>query len=135
VGHLRAGLVARNLREPSFETPEPSVSLTLDRQVRAGVAWDVDGGKTMVACDVDLTRTDAALGPQRHVAIGGERWWADHRLGTRAGLRIDTVDDAQPVGSAGVSVRVTPSWYVDGQITHGAASSDRSWGVALRFAY
>jgi hypothetical protein len=141
VKHLRAGLLVRNLREPEFETTEPGIALSLDRQVRAGVAWDFGAGTaagpgtTVVACDVDLTETEGVLGPQRHVAVGGERWWLQRRLGTRAGLRVNTIDDAQPSVSAGVSVGVTASLFVDGQISRGSDDHDRAWGVSLRFAY
>jgi F plasmid transfer operon, TraF, protein len=135
IGRLRAGLVARNVWEPAFDTDAPGVSISLDRQVRAGVAWYGSSLSTVVACDVDLTRTSSAAKPRRHVAIGGEHWWAGRRFGARAGLRLNTIDEAHPAGSAGASVGLTSSVFLDAQLTHGGSSADRSWGVGVRFAY
>ena len=138
VRNVRAGLLVRNLREPEFETVEEGVALSLDRQVRAGVAWQSTSEATTVACDVDLTTSHSPFGPQRHVSLGGEQWFpwfGPRRLAARAGLRLKTVDDVAPIGSAGVSVRLTASLYADGQITRGGEARDRSWGIALRFAY
>lgn len=141
VRNVRAGLLVRNVLEPEFETVEPDVAeqhvaVALDRQVRAGAAWQSTSSATTVACDVDLTKTETVFGTRRHVAIGGEHWFGARRLGARAGLRLNTIDDdAEPVGSAGVSVRMTASFYLDGQLTRGGDDRDRSWGISLRFAY
>jgi hypothetical protein len=130
---VRAGLIVRNLREPEFDTPIDGIALTLERQARAGVAWH--GESATVAVDVDLLETQSVLGPRRHVAVGGEQWFANRRLGARAGFRLNTVENALPAGSAGVSVRLTSSIFADAQITRGSSERDRSWGISLRYAY
>jgi hypothetical protein len=134
-GRTRAGLVIRNVTEPEFDaTADGRVALPLQRQVRAGVAFQATD-TTILSVDVDLTRTDTELGVRRHVAVGGERWWFARRLGLRGGFRVNTVDDADPVASAGVSVGLTPSVSVDSFVTRGASQSDRAWGVSGRLAF
>jgi hypothetical protein len=130
---VRAGVNVRNLREPEFDTLMDGVAVTLERQARAGVAWH--GESTVVAVDVDLLETDSVLGPRRHVAIGGEQWFANRRFGARAGFRLNTIENALPAGAAGVSVRLTSSIFADAQITRGASDRDRGWGISLRYAY
>jgi hypothetical protein len=130
---VRAGLSVRNLREPEFDTLMDGVALTLERQARAGVAWH--GESSIVAVDVDLLETESVLGPRRHVAIGGEQWFASRRVAARAGFRLNTTENAFPTGAAGVTVRLTSSIFADAQITRGASERDRGWGIALRYAY
>jgi F plasmid transfer operon, TraF, protein len=130
---VRAGLIVRNLLEPEFDTPVEGSTLTLERQARAGVAWH--GESSTVAVDVDLLETESVLGPRRHVAFGGEQWFADRRIAARAGFRLNTVENALPTGTAGVSVRVTSSIFADAQVTRGASDRDRGWGISLRYAY
>jgi hypothetical protein len=130
---VRAGVIVRNLREPEFDTLWDGVSLTLERQARAGVAWH--GESSTVAVDVDLLETESVLGPRRHVAIGGEQWFANRRVAARAGFRLNTTENALPAGAAGVSVRLTSSIFADAQITRGASDRDRGWGISLRYAY
>lgn len=136
-GAVRAGLTVRNATEPGFDAAPLRgrvTTLTLQRQVRAGVAWQATG-ETMLSADVDLTRTDTELGERRHVAVGGERWFARRRLGVRAGLRVNTLDDADPVASAGVSVGVTPSVFIDSFVARGARRADRAWGLGGRLTF
>lgn len=136
-GQLRAGLVIRNTTEPEFETRPVGTretSLMLQRQVRAGVAW-LGILDTTLSADVDLTRTDTELGERRHVAFGAERWFVRKRVGVRGGFRVNTIDDVDPVGSAGVSISVTPTVYIDTFITRGASRADRAWGVGGRLAF
>jgi len=130
---VRAGLIVRNLREPEFDTLMQGVALTLERQARAGVAWH--GESSIVAVDVDLLETESVLGPRRHVAVGGEQWFANRRVAARAGFRLNTIENAFPTGAAGVTVRLTSSIFADAQITRGASERDRGWGIALRYAY
>jgi hypothetical protein len=130
---VRAGLNVRNLREPEFDTPIDGIELTLERQARAGVAWH--GESSIVAVDVDLLETASVLGPRRHVAIGGEQWFANRRVAARAGFRLNTVENALPAGAAGVTVRLTSSIFADAQVTRGASDRDRGWGISLRYAY
>ncbi len=96
---VRAGVIVRNLREPEFDTLMDGVALTLERQARAGVAWH--GESSIVAVDVDLLETQSVLGPRRHVAIGGEQWFANRRVAARAGFRLNTTENALPAGAAG----------------------------------
>jgi hypothetical protein len=134
VGPFSAGLVIRNLREPSFDAPSHPDALKLDRQIRAGVAWKFPQSPTTVSVDADLTRTETALAPERHLAFGAEHTLVP-RLQVRGGFRVNTIDDARPAGSAGVSVAVTPSLWLDAQITHGGDLADRSWGLSARFGF
>jgi hypothetical protein len=130
---VRAGVIVRNLREPEFATLMDGVALTLERQARAGVAWH--GESSVVAVDVDLLETQSVLGPRRHVAIGGEQWFANRRVAARAGFRLNTTENALPAGAAGVTVRLTASIFADAQVTRGASDRDRGWGISLRYAY
>jgi hypothetical protein len=130
---IRVGLVARNLRQPGFETPQ-GTRLALQRQVRAGVAWLATDALTL-ALDADLTRSVAAPGDTRNLAAGAEAWWWDRRLGTRAGARVDTAGAGRPVGTAGVSAGLARWVWVEGQISRGGPAADRSWGVALRAGF
>jgi hypothetical protein len=134
VGQFRAGLVVRNLRQPSFDAPSHPDALRLERQVRAGVAWQVAETKTLVSCDVDLTRTETEIDVRRHAAFGAEHL-LNPRLAIRGGFRVNTVDDARPAGSAGVSVAVRSSIWVDAQVTRGARLADRAWGIAARIGF
>lgn len=136
-GTVRAGLVVRNVTEPDFDTApvrDRVTTLTLRRQARAGLAWQA-AQDTTISADVDLTRTDTELGERRHVAVGAERWFVKRRLGVRGGIRVNTLDDADPVGSAGVSVGVTPSVFIDSFISRGASHADRAWGLSGRLTF
>ena len=65
----------------------------------------------------------------------GGQWFANRRIGARAGFRVNTAENALPAGSVGVSVRLTSSIFAEGQITRGASERDRAWGISLRYAY
>jgi hypothetical protein len=134
-GQLSVGLVASNLREPAFDAPGHPDALQLDRHVRAGLAWQFSQSPTVLAVDVDLTRTyNTGLDAQQHVAVGAEHQ-LHPRLTVRGGFRVNTVDNAFPAGSAGVSVAVRSSIWLDAQITHGTRLADRSWGLSARFGF
>jgi hypothetical protein len=130
---VRVGLVARNLREPGFDTPQ-GTRLTLERQVRAGAAWMV-ANRVTVALDADLTRTATPLGDRRHVAAGAEAWWWNRRFATRVGVRRSTTGEGDPVGTAGVSVGAATWLWIEGQMTRGGSAPDRAWGVGLRAGF
>jgi hypothetical protein len=134
VGQFRTGLVARNLRQPSFDAPSHPDALRLDREVRAGVAWRSAESSTTVSCDVDLTRTETELEVRRHVAFGAEHV-LHSRLAIRGGFRVNTVNDARTAGSAGVSVAVRSSIWLDAQVTRGVRLADREWGIAARVGF
>ena len=130
---VQAGVIVRNLLEPDFDTAALSLEVTMERQARVGVAWR--GASSTVAVDVDLLETQSVLGPRRHLAMGGEQWFANRRLAARAGFRLNTTENALPAGTFGASVRLTSSIFADAQVTRGASDRDRGWGVALRYAY
>jgi len=102
--------------------------------VRAGVAWQVPQSSTTVACDVDLTRTETARDVRRHVAVGVEQALTP-RLTVRGGFRVNTIDDARPAGSAGLSVAVRSSIWIDAQVTSGGHLADRAWGLSARMGF
>jgi hypothetical protein len=132
-GRWRAGLTARNLVAPSFDTTIAGEEVSTSRQVRAGVAFLPREGTTL-ALDADLTRTDTSVGDRRQLALGAEQVIVPRVL-VRGGLRLSTVDDVRPAGSVGASVGVTSSIWVDAHATSGGRHADRGWGVSLRFAY
>jgi hypothetical protein len=137
-GHFRAGLVARNLTEPTFAAPAGRAEIAvLERHVRLGVAW-ADGWpatpRTIVAFDADATRTTHATGDRRDVAAGLERWLAARRVGVRGGVRASTVGDARPVGSIGGSLAVRSGMYVDAYVAKGT-HEDHAWGIGARVTF
>jgi hypothetical protein len=129
-GRWRAGLTARNLVAPSFDTPTPDVSLACSRQARAGLAFLPRAGTTL-AVDADLTRTDAWPVRDRQVAVGVEQVVAP-RLTLRGGFRVSTIDDLRPAASIGGAVALTSSIWLDAQATRGSREGGHSWAVGLR---
>ena len=131
---VRVGLVARNLRQPSFETLDGS-TFNLDRHVRAGLSVRTVAG-LLVAADVDLhSRTDAIDGRRRNVALGAEHWFGQW-LGVRGGVRTNLeAEDPQMIHAVGISFAVASGVYLDGQITRSRDSAERGWGVAARFGF
>ena len=132
---LRVGLVARNLRRPSLETPGGG-GVRLARRVRAGLALRTVAG-LLLAADLDLTRArpDAPGGVRRNAAAGAEHWFGQW-LGVRGGARVN-LEAAEPrlVGAVGLSVALTSGVYLDGQLTRGREASERGWGVAARVGF
>jgi hypothetical protein len=141
VGTVRAGLTARNLRQPEFPVAGGSQSVSLNRQVRLGVALVPRSrpsgahGPFTVAADLDLTKSSLGSKPQKELALGGEYWWAAGRLGTRGGLRLNTLGDRDPVGSAGITVGLSRSIFVEGQMTKGLKNAGHNWGVTARVTF
>lgn len=142
-GHVRLGLVVRNLREPRFASAA-GVEATLARQARLGVAvtprghaaaYATDPGGLIVAADVDLTRTATPLGDRRNLAVGVERWWAGRRIGARAGARGSLVDRVRPVATAGVSVGIVRGVFVEAAATRGHRDGDRGWAIGMRAGF
>ncbi len=137
-GHVRLGLVTRNLREPSF-APDgvDEDAARLEREVRLGAAW---GNRwpgispLVVSFDADLTRVPDVDGERRDVAAGAETWWLRRRLGVRGGWRASTVGDARPIGTAGISIALRAGVFVDAHIARGR-NDRRSWSVGGRFTY
>lgn len=127
-GPLRAGLVVRNLAEPSFHVPA-SGELTFDRQARAGLAWAAEA--LTVAADLDLTEPAGAAG--RRLAIGAEGRW-QQRWALRGGVRFRTTDSADPFGAVGASLAVKSGFWIDGFWADGENVGAR-WGLSGRVTY
>ncbi len=86
-GPMRFGGVARNLRAPTFGAG----AVSLPRQVRFGAAFDAaraGGPPLLVAIDADLKAYTLPSGARQVVAVGGEEWFVNGRLGVRAGARF-----------------------------------------------
>jgi hypothetical protein len=136
-GRLRAGVSVKNLRAPAFGTGDDRQPLR--RQARAGAAVI---GRTRglvdqlaLAVDADLTRTATAVGEARYVAGGIEAWALKRRVGVRAGLSANTVGEAHPSRSGGVSFGVRAGTYVEAQLTSGSDQARRGWGFDLRVTF
>ena len=140
-GPIRLGIVARNVREAQFQAPAGGVPVQLSRQVRIGaaVAPQLSGRGPLqaftVAVDADLTRSMTVLGERRHVAAGAEAWLLNRRVGIRGGFRVNTLNQALPVGTAGLSVALHSGMYVDGEISRGADAMARGWSLGARVTF
>jgi F plasmid transfer operon, TraF, protein len=140
-GPVRLGIVARNLRQPDFPgaTGDPSVSLSRQVRVGAAVAPSLSGHGLFqaftVAVDADVTRSVTVLGERRHVAAGAEAWLLKRRLGIRGGIRVNTLNQALPVGTAGLSVALHSGFYLDGEISRGEDATARGWGLGARVTF
>lgn len=128
----RIGLVARNLREPGFETPD-GVEVSLERQVRAGLAVLPAEG-LIVSADLDLVEQDTPTGPRRELAAGLERSFA-RRAAVRGGFRVNLAGEASPVGALGASLALKRFLWVDVQMTRGGEDRERGWGLGVRVAF
>jgi hypothetical protein len=130
---FRVGIAARNLVSPDFETGLDDEALSLEREVRLGVALFPAPGLTLAA-DADLTRTPSPAGDRRHVALG-----AQHTLGSRfavrGGVRLNTIDDVRPAAALGASAALWSSVWLDAHVTGGGDDADRGWGVGLRAGF
>jgi hypothetical protein len=138
VGHIRLGLVARNLAAPSFDLPEPDGgTIELERDVRVGAAWGNGWPGTaslIVSFDADLTERDSATGERRDLAAGVETWWFRRRLGVRGGVRGSTSGVARTTAATGMSVAVRNGVYVEAHLATGEAE-ERSWSVGGRLTF
>ena len=137
VGLVRAGVMVRNVRELTFSSG--NVAMTLKRHVRAGFALTTTarsgfGGATLSA-DADLRAVPTLFGNERRIAGGGEIWTRTRSLGGRAGISASTIGDARMAASAGLSLALRSSVYVDGQFTGGSDITRRGWGAALRVTF
>jgi F plasmid transfer operon protein TraF len=136
-GRLKSGLTVRNLLEPDFTTPEGR-TLTLDRQVRAGVSYLVFSS-LLAAADFDLVEIEDAFGDRRDAAFGLDLQLT-RRAALRGGLRFNTAGDDPDLNdrrayTTGGSFAVTGSVHIDGVVTFGGDQSGRGWGIAARFVY
>ena len=130
-----AGLTVRNVLEPDFTLPGGGL-LTLDRQVRAGVALHLFQG-TVLAADFDLTKGKTALGEWREMAIGAESHFLPHAW-ARGGVHWNAAGEtlgAAPIGSIGGSYAVYKQILADGQYSFGSSHGDRGWGAGVRIVF
>jgi hypothetical protein len=136
-GHVRLGVAVRNVTEPEFG--DGSARFALERQARVGVAlMSVANGAfqgLVASADADLTTTATAVGDVRHVAGGVEGWLANGRLGVRGGVSANTVGDARPAASAGVSVALTRAFRVNASRTQGRDKSVTGWSSSVSVTF
>jgi len=133
LGTVRLGVMVRNARETTFG--DGAAGVTLERQLRAGVALSSRSNLATVAADVDLTRSALATGDERRVSAGGEAWGPTRRIGVRAGVSVNTIGDARPSASGGVSVAPRSGMFLDVAGTAGSDAARRGWGFALRVTF
>ena len=131
-GPFRMGAVMRNLVESELGV------VTIPRQARVGVALDgaeLGSAVWMVAADADVMAYTTPFGDRRLVAIGGERWVYERRLGVRAGARFNTAGAEEQAYTAGGSVAVRPGIFVDGHVVFGGTDDESGWGVGARVSF
>lgn len=136
---FRAGLTARNLRQPRFD--DEFGPFSLNRQVRAGVALvprslptGVHGPLT-VAFDADLTRNAGLAGDRRDASAGGEYWLAAGRIGLRAGIRWNTLESDDRGISGGLTFGLPHSVLIEGHLTKDEKLTQKQWGFGARVTF
>jgi len=137
-GSLRGGFSIRNLRKPQFGSDDERVELK--RQARAGVAFLTAsrGGAfdaLTLAVDVDVTKTSTLFGDVRHLAAGGEAYFAKRHVGVRGGLQRNTIGTARPAFSYGFSVAPTTGVYLDFARTTGRDETVEGWNAGVRLTF
>jgi hypothetical protein len=136
-GRVRGGITLRNATKPVLGNGADL--LTLDRQVRAGVALTTGTrgviGSATVAADADLKTVTTIDGDERRVAAGAEVWTKSKVLGLRGGVNANTVGERNAALSGGVSVALRKGTYADLQTTGGSEKARHGWGVALRVTF
>lgn len=136
-GHVRLGLTVKNVTKPTFGSGADAI--TLDRQARVGlavlsVAHGAMQGWTFAA-DADLTTANTVMGNVRHAAAGIEGWLVKGRLGVRAGVSGNTVDDLRPSASGGVTYALTRAIQVNASRTQGRDASVKGWSSSVSVAF
>ena len=137
-GRVRAGIVVRNVSEPTFvDENTPGADFTVKRHARAGVAWGdrwpgMSG--TILALDADLTRVEHPSGERRDIAAGVERWLRSRQIGIRGGVRTSTLGRARAIATGGLSYAVRSGTYIDAYVSRGDRHA-RGWGIAGRMTY
>ncbi|WP_370979680.1 conjugal transfer protein TraF [Agaribacterium sp. ZY112] len=107
---LTLGLVIKNLIEQDYTTTTTENGVTgkysIDRQARAGIAWQAPMGITLAA-DLDLTKNSALfLGDDtQYLALGAE-WDIMKIVRLRAGLRENLENSADQSISAGLGFNI-----------------------------
>ena len=136
-GRVRGGITLKNATKPTFGSGADL--LTLERQVRAGVALTTGTrgviGTATVAADADLRTVTTIDGDERRVAAGAEAWTKNKVLGVRGGVNTNTVGERNAALSGGVSAAIRKGTYVDLQTTGGSEKARHGWGIALRVTF
>lgn len=108
----RSGLVLKNLRRLSFESPDdPSRQVKIQPQLRIGLSRQTSGA--LLAADVDITTSEASgiADRSRYLSLGGEfrvgSWW---RL--RGGYRVNMALNKRSIYSFGVGFS-PPAFHLD----------------------
>jgi hypothetical protein len=136
---MRFGLTARNLREPEFQVDGGMVQV--NRQFRVGAALAPRSlptgvhGPYSLAVDADLTTTPGPNGKRRSAAAGGEYWLARGFVGMRAGVRWSTLGDSNRAFSAGFTVKLPRSVFVEGQVTKPQDFGEDEWNIGARVTF
>ena len=134
-GPFRVGGVVRNVRAAELGGSD---GVALPRQVRIGAAFDGEAAGVLpvtVAVDADLRRYPAPGGERRVIAVGAEQWFAQRRLGLRAGARVNTVGLEERAATAGVSGAVRSGLLLETHVVFGGSVDERGWGVAARVSF
>jgi hypothetical protein len=141
VGNVRVGMAAHNLRQAEFEVGGGSDHVSMNRQVRVGLALVPRAlprgvyGPFSVAFDADLTRTTSMSGERREAALGAEWWWGRGTVGTRTGVRWSTLHEAKAAISGGLTVRLHHSLFAEGHVTKASDSDISAWGIGARITF
>jgi len=134
-GSVRFGAVLKHLHAPDLTVDGTRVGL--DRQGRVGFAYAPAPNPVLTvnaAVDADVTTTETAFGSARHLA-GGAELWVRRRVGVRAGLSVNTIDDLRHSWSAGASASVQKGIFVDARVTRGDDEVLQGWGFDLRVTF
>lgn len=128
----RAGLVIKNLRSVTYTT-SLGTDLKIERQVRAGVAYDSPWG--LYAADIDVIENDpVAYGsPSQMLAFGGE-WRLKRWFQLRAGINKNMKgigNNSDPLFSGGFR------WDFGGilDITYARGSAQEAVGLQLGYRF
>ena len=133
-GVVRLGVAMRNVLAPEFGDGV----WRLPRQVRLGAAVDLEkaGGPPLIlAIDADARTYRAGAGDRRVIAVGGEQWFLNRRLGIRAGARFNQVGESERAFTGGASVAVRAGAYLEGYVVHGGDRDEQGWGAAARVTF
>lgn len=146
----RVGVVARNLRQPEFQTSTAGGEvaadrLKLERQIRAGLAFAprsgnaASNGPLTVAVDFDLQPFETVYGRRQGLAAGAEGWFLGDMVSLRGGIRLNTLTDNEfgqtPAWAFGFSASPTFGFLIEGQITLSKNKLEQGWGVATKLTF
>jgi hypothetical protein len=134
-GSVRFGAVWKHLHAPDLTIDGNRVGF--DRQARVGFAYAPAPNPVLTvnaAIDADVTTTATAFGNARHLA-GGAELWVRQRVGVRAGISVNTIDDLRRSWSAGASAAVQKGVFLDARVTRRDDEVLQGWGFDLRLTF